>query len=70
MTSTAGTDRDVLATLTAVRDLCARAGNAQIVAALHVAMSEISSLRAQLEQCQARYRLVEGMALRGRGMTR
>jgi hypothetical protein len=63
----ANNDRDVLATITAVRDLCARAGQAQIVATLHMAMFEIQLLRQQLHDSHARHRLLEQMALGGRG---
>jgi hypothetical protein len=67
MTHTDQTDRDVLVKLTAVRDLCARAGNAQFVAVLHMAMLEIEMQRQELERSRQQYRLVEQMALGGRG---
>ena len=58
-------ERDALATITAVRDRCAQAGNMQMVAALQLAMFEISSLRQELTLARARYRLVEQMVSEG-----
>ncbi len=57
----AADDQDVLTKITAVRDLCARAGNTQMVAAIHLALFEIERLRQELAVARQRYRLVEQM---------
>ena len=59
--ASASEDHDALAKLTRISDLCARAGNAQMVGALHVAMFEIQRLRQELAVARQQYRLVERM---------
>jgi hypothetical protein len=59
--ASASEDHDALAKLTRISDLCARAGNAQMVTALHLAMFEIERLRQELAVARQRYRLVEQM---------
>ncbi len=58
-------DHDALVKLTRISELCARAGNAQMVATLHVAMFEIQQLRQELAIARQRYRLVEQMPSSG-----
>jgi hypothetical protein len=63
-------DPDALTQITEWRDRYARSGNAQVVRLLELAITEITLLRQRLEVSEQKHRLLERIALGGRGLTR